>query len=93
MSIDRRTFLETPMWGAGLALSPSFNYLLGSPQPSDYPHRFIFVRKSNGNVPALFSLPTLSTREKEKDDNKEAFETDLNNHELPIWLRELEEHK
>ena len=93
MSIDRRTFLETPMWAAGLALSPSFNHLLGATHHNENPHRFIFVRKSNGNEPALFSLPTFSPQQQEKDKNKEAFEADLNNHELPDWLEELEDHK
>jgi hypothetical protein len=94
MAIDRRTFLGTPVLGAGaLALSPSFDYVLGATVTNKYPHRFIFMRKSNGNLPSLFSLPTFSTEEKEKDKNKEAFETDLNNHELPVWLRGLNDHK
>ena len=66
MLIDRRTFLETPIWAAGLALSPSFNHLLGATHQNENPHRFIFVRKSNGNEPALFSLPTFSPQEQEK---------------------------
>ena len=94
MGIDRRTFLGTPVLGAGsLALSPAFDYLLGATETNQYPHRFIFVRKSNGNLPSLFSLPTFSQEENEKDKNKEAFETDLNKHELPVWLRALDDHK
>ena len=94
MAIDRRTFLGTPALGAGgLALSPSFNYLLAAARPSQHPHRFIFIRKSNGNVPQQFSLPSFSEQEKEKDKKKEAFEADLAKHELPAWLRALEDHK
>ncbi len=94
MAIDRRTFLGTPVLGAGgLALSPSFNYLLAAARPSQHPHRFIFIRKSNGNVPEQFSLPSFSDQEKEKDKKKEAFEADLDKHELPVWLRALEDHK
>ena len=94
MAIDRRTFLGTPVLGAGgLALSPSFNYLLAAARPSQHPHRFIFIRKSNGNVPQQFSLPSFSEQEKEKDKKKEAFEADLAKHELPAWLRALEDHK
>ena len=94
MAIDRRTFLGTSALGAGgLALSPSFNYLLAATRPSEQPHRFIFIRKSNGNVPQQFSLTSFSDEEKEKDQKKEAFEADLDKHELPIWLRALEDHK
>jgi hypothetical protein len=94
MAIDRRTFLGTSTLGAGaLALSPSFDHLLAATRPSEHPHRFIFVRKSNGNVPKLFSLPSFSDEEKNKDQKKEAFEADLDKHELPVWLRALDDHK
>ncbi|MFT5522261.1 MAG: hypothetical protein ACI9HK_000203 [Pirellulaceae bacterium] len=94
MSANRRTFLGASALGAGaLALSPSFNHLLATARPSEHPHRFIFIRKSNGNVPKLFSLPTFSDEEKKKDEKKEAFEANLDKHELPDWLRALEDHK
>jgi hypothetical protein len=94
MTIDRRTFLETSALGAGaLAISPCFNHLLAAPSQPEHPHRFIFIRKSNGNVPKLFSLATFSGEEKKKDQKKEAFEADLDKHELPVWLRALEDHK
>jgi hypothetical protein len=94
MAIDRRSFLGTSALGAGgLALSPSFNHLLATTRPSERPHRFIFIRKSNGNLPQTFSLPTFSDEEKKKDQKKEAFEADLDKHELPVWLRALEDHK
>ena len=94
MAIDRRTFLGTSTLGAGaLALSPSFDHLLAATRPSEHPHRFIFVRKSNGNVPKLFSLPSFSDEEKNKDQKKEAFEADLDKHELPVWLRARSEER
>jgi hypothetical protein len=94
MTIDRRTFLETSALSAGaLAISPCFNHLLAASSQPEHPHRFIFIRKSNGNVPALFSLPTFSDDEKKKDQKKEAFEADLDKHELPAWLNGLEDHK
>jgi hypothetical protein len=43
MPIDRRTFLETPMWAAGLALSPSFNHLLGATNQNENPPRAFFI--------------------------------------------------
>lgn len=94
MPINRRSFLGTSALGAGaLAISPSFNHLLAATRPSEHPHRFIFIRKSNGNLPQTFSLPTFSDEEKKKDQKKEAFEADLDKHELPVWLRALDDHK
>ena len=92
--ITRRNFLKSTGLGAGaLAFSPSFNHLLGATSRAEHPQRFIFIRKSNGNVPKLFSLPTFSEQEKKKDQDKLAFEADLDKHELPDWLKGLESHK
>ena len=92
--LNRRHFLKNAGLGAGgLALSPSFNHLFGQTATTEHPHRFIFIRKSNGNIPGLFAMPTFSEEEKRKDDKKEAFEADLDKHELPKWLRSLDEHK
>ena len=90
----RRRFLEASATGAGaLAISPCFNHLLAAEQPALPPHRFIFIRKSNGNLPQTFSLPTFSEEQQRKDKSKEPFEADLAHHELPQWLRALEPHK
>ena len=90
----RRKFLKSSVLGSGaLALSPSFNHILGTVKPDPQPYRFIFIRKSNGNIPSLFSLPTFSKEQKKKDKDKEAFEADLDKHELPQWLRALDGHK
>ena len=90
----RRHFLKSAGLGAGaLALSPSFNHLLGATGKSEHPHRFIFIRKSNGNLPKLCALPTFSEEEKGKNDQKLAFEADLDKHELPVWLGGLDGHK
>jgi hypothetical protein len=88
--INRRHFLKAT---GGLSLSPSFGHLFGQTIQEQHPHRFIFIRKSNGNVPKTFSLPTFSEEEKRKDEKKEAFETNLDKHELPDWLKCLDDHK
>lgn len=94
MATNRREFLQSSALGAGtLAITPSFNHLLAGTRPSEHPHRFIFIRKSNGNLPKTFELPTFSDEQKKKDQKKEAFEADLDKHELPDWLRELDGHK
>lgn len=90
----RRKFLKAAAGAGALAFSPSFNHLMAAPfSDGDVPHRFIIIRKSNGNLPAMFSLPTFSEQEKSKDKQKEAFEADLENHQLPTWLRALDEYK
>jgi hypothetical protein len=94
VKISRREFsLTTALGTATMSLTPSFNHLLAAARPSGRPHRFIFIRKSNGNIPSLFSLPTFSEEQKRKEQKKEAFEADLDNHELPQWLSALDGHK
>jgi len=92
--INRRHLLKTTSLGAAsLVLSPSFSHLFGQTNAAGLPHRFIFIRKSNGNLPSTFSLPTFSEQEKQKDEKKEAFEANLDQHELPDWLKCLDPHK
>ncbi|MDA1012823.1 MAG: DUF1552 domain-containing protein [Planctomycetota bacterium] len=94
MATNRRQFLQSSALGAGtLAITPSFDHLLAAKRQNEDPHRFIFIRKSNGNLPKTFSLSTFSDEQKKKDQNKEAFEADLDKHELPGWLRVLDGHK
>ncbi|MEZ6139858.1 MAG: DUF1552 domain-containing protein [Zavarzinella sp.] len=95
MSINRREFFTTTALGtASLALTPAFSSLHAAPAPSGgIPHRFVFIRKSNGNLVKHFQLPTFSEKEAKLEAEKRAFEVDLARHELPVWLRGLEEHK
>ncbi len=96
MAINRREFIRaTAMGTASLALMPAFNHLLAAPieGAAGFPHRFIFIRKSNGNVPRYCTLPSFSAEERKMDDQKQAFEVALDKHELPDWLRVLEGHK
>jgi len=96
MLISRRELLKrTALGTASLALTPSFNHLMAAPanSPSAGLHRFVFIRKSNGNLPAQFGLPSFSAGELKKHNEKESFDVDLSKHELPEWLRGLEVHK
>ena len=97
MLINRRELLKkTALGTASLALTPSFTHLAAAKakQPdSGAPHRFIFIRKSNGNLPSQFGLPSFSEEESKKHKEKEAFEVDLSKHELPDWLKGLDDHK
>ncbi len=68
MNFNRREFFKTTALGTtGLALSPSFSHLVAATVPAaaaptlgGFPHRFIFIRKSNGNLPEQFNLPQFS---------------------------------
>jgi len=94
--IKRRELLKkTALGTTGLALSPSFSHLLAAPAEGadNPPHRFVFIRKSNGNLPKQFTLPSFSAEERKLDKDKQAFEADLDKHELPEWLRGLDGHK
>ena len=97
MLINRRELLKkTALGTASLALTPSFTHLAAANAKrsgSGTPHRFIFIRKSNGNLPSQFGLPSFSAEELKKHKEKEAFELDLSKHELPDWLKGLDEHK
>ena len=80
MLINRRELLKkTALGTASLALTPSFTHLAAANSKrsdSETPHRFIFVRKSNGNLPSQFGLPSFSSEELKKHKEKEAFELD-----------------
>ena len=51
------------------------------------------MRKSNGNLTNQFGLPSFSSDELKKHEEKQAFEVDLDKHELPEWLNALDGHK
>jgi Protein of unknown function (DUF1552) len=97
MQINRRELIKKTALGfATMALTPSFNHLLAVPAnviSSNVPHRFVFIRKSNGNLPFQFALPSFSAEQAKKDKEKQAFEVPLDKHELPEWLRCLDGHK
>lgn len=91
---NRRDFLKSTVLGAGaLSLTPCFKAIAGPATDTQFPKRFVFIRKSNGERPHEVTLPTLAAKEKALEEKKEAFEVDLNNHELPVYLRGLEKHK
>lgn len=100
MLVNRRELIQTTALGATtLAFTPSFSHLLAAPTDAaataagGVPHRFVFIRKSNGNLTDHFALPSFSAEEAKKDKEKQAFEVALDKHELPDWLRGLDAHK
>lgn len=96
MLINRRELLKrTALGTASLTLAPSFTHLTAASAKHSvhFPHRFVFIRKSNGNLPTQFGLPSFSEEEFKKHKDKESFEVNLSKHDLPDWLKVLDEHK
>lgn len=72
-------------------------YLSAAPAAAkEAPRRFIFIRKGNGLMPDKYNLPTLPKNLQEPNDQVtgvKPFEAALDKHELPEWLRELNDYK
>lgn len=90
---SRRSFLKTAAVATSVLGSTRIPAAYGAESEGQLPYRFVFIRKSNGIRPKELALPTFSDRELKSDSNKEAFEADLANHELPSWLSDLEPFK
>lgn len=90
---DRRTFLKTSAAAAGALVLPSLSAHAAANITGQGPRRFVFIRKSNGLRPHEVALPTFSEDEKKMESKKEAFEVDLDKHELPNWLKPVAKHK
>ena len=94
MATNRRAFITGAALGAGAAtLSYGNQQCFSADSRSDYPRRFVFIRKSNGVRPDEVALPTFSDAELKRDREKETLRVDLANHELPSWMQRLEPHK
>ena len=62
---NRRDFLGTSALTAGaLALTPSFDNLIGASDKNEGPRRFVFIRKSNGVRPKELALPHFLIRKR-----------------------------
>ena len=86
---NRRNFIKTSTLGFGsLSLSG-----LAAPSTGGAPKRFIFIRKSNGIRPNEVALPSFTEEQNNLDKRREAFEVDLDQHELPSWLNPIAKHK
>lgn len=97
MHINRRQFLQTTAIGAGALVMPfgmdrTMSQAMAAASEMG-PRRFIFIRKSSGIRPLETALVNFSDKDKTLDEKKEAVEVDLDKHELPTWLRGLDDHK
>lgn len=92
--LNRRMFLQSSAAAtSGLWLAPWLQTALGSPSPQSAPCRFIFMHKGNGLFPHVLVPPSLSSADKEKEQRKQAFSVDLQQHDLPEWMSPVADHK
>ena len=90
----RREFLKTAAVSSSALLLPSATHgLFANPSDGRPPMRFIFMHKGNGLYPKSMVPPTLSKQEQELEKKKEAFQVDLDKHELPEWMSPMSNHK
>ncbi len=96
--LNRRNFFKKSMVGVGaLSLAPMVGLsaadLAAGKGQGQFPKRFIFIRKSNGQRPHEMTPLSFSDALKEKDTKKEAFEEPIAKHEMQDWLQVLDDYK
>ena len=89
----RRDFLKHAFLALGGLSLPGFLPRLSAAQSGTAPLRFIFMHRGNGLFPNVCVPPTLAAAEQEKEKRNDAFEVDLDKHQLPEWMGPLEAHK
>lgn len=92
MAMNRREFVRTTALAAG-ALACRSKSAWADSTAAKPPMRFVFMHRGNGLFPRVLMPPTFSQQLQEKEQKKEAFEVDLDRHELPTWLSPLTAHK
>ena len=86
----RRNFLKSGLFSAGaMALMNPSRLFAATNKP---PMRFIFMHRGNGLWPKVMVPPSFDSELMEKEKRKEAFEVDLDGHDLPEWMSPLAEH-
>jgi hypothetical protein len=96
---DRRNFLKTAFIAmGGVSLPGAFSRLSAAPSglggnPGNPPMRFIFMHRGNGLFPKAVVPPSFGEAEMKKEKAKDAFEVDLDGHQLPDWMSPLQAHK
>ena len=95
---NRRDFLKHAFLALGGLSLPGFLPQLSAAQTGPLsgaatPMRFIFLHRGNGLFPKVCVPPTLGAAEEEKEKRNEAFEVNLDKHQLPEWMGPLEAHK
>lgn len=79
--------------GTGLLVPGLSRAFADEPAATSAPRRFIFMHKGNGLYPSVVVPPSFTKQDKDKEDRKEAFDVDLDRHDLPTWMSPLQSHK
>ena len=87
---SRRDFLKTSLFGIGA--SALMNPQLSWGSEDKPPMRFIFMHRGNGLWPRVMVPPSFDETLQKKEQQKSAYEVDLNGHELPEWMAPLSNH-
>ena len=87
---NRRDFLKTGMFGLGAMALVNRSDLLAA--PSKPPMRFIFLHRGNGLWPRVMVPPSFDAKLMQMEKKKQAYEVDLDGHELPGWMSPLAGH-
>lgn len=90
MTPTRRDFLKTGLFSVGTMALLNSSRLLAA--PTKPPMRFIFMHRGNGLWPRVMVPPSFDQALMQKEKRKEAFEVDLDGHELPGWMSPLADH-
>jgi hypothetical protein len=86
----RRDFIKTSALSTGLlSMGAAIPSLMAASNKTSAAKRFVFIRKGNGMLTSTLELPSFSNKDKQNERNKDAFEVDLDKHELPNWMEEL----
>ena len=87
----RRDFLRTGLFSAG-AMSLMHPSRLAAAVDAKPPMRFIFMHRGNGLWPKVMVPPTFDETLMQKEQRKQAYEVDLDGHDLPDWMSPLADH-
>lgn len=87
----RRDFLQTGLFTAGAMALMNPSQLLAA-QNERPPMRFVFMHRGNGLWPKVMVPPSFDEQLMQKEKRKEAYEVDLDGHELPGWMNPLADH-
>lgn len=93
---NRRHFLKASLAATGAFSLPTLGALGSLSAPSITglgPRRFIFIRKGNGTYPNIYVPDTFSEAQKKMESEKQAFEVDLDKHQLQKWLSPIDKYK
>ncbi|MDG2126294.1 MAG: DUF1552 domain-containing protein, partial [Verrucomicrobiales bacterium] len=91
---NRRQFLHNAFLAMGGLSLPALPQITSAAiTPGTPPQRFVFIHRGNGLFPKVMVPPSFAAAEMEKERRKEAYQVDLDGHDLPDWIAPLEAHK